>query len=42
MINALEPEDRAGARLPVNAPEVAKRPFDMPNRGYVNPPQWLR
>ena len=42
MINALEPEDRAGARLDVNPPEVARRPFDMPNRGYVNPPEWLR
>ena len=42
MINALEPEDRAGARLDVNPPEVAMRPFDMEDRGYVNPPQWLR
>jgi hypothetical protein len=42
MINALEPEDRAGARLDVNPPEVAMRPFDMDDRGYVNPPQWLR
>lgn len=42
MINALEPEDRAGARLDVNPPEVAKRPYDMPDRGYVNPPEWLR
>lgn len=41
MINALEPEDRAGARLDVNPEEVAKRPYDMPNRGYVNPPSWL-
>jgi hypothetical protein len=41
MINALEPEDRAGARLDVNPEEVAKRPYDMPNRGYVNPPKWL-
>ena len=42
MINALEPEDRAGARLEVNPPEVAMRPYDMEDRGYVNPPQWLR
>lgn len=42
MINALEPEDRAGARLDVNPPEVAMRPFDMEDRGYVNPPKWLR
>ena len=41
MINALEPEDRAGARLDVNPDEVAKRPYDMPNRGYVNPPSWI-
>jgi hypothetical protein len=27
MINALEPEDRAGARLDVNPPEVAMRPL---------------
>jgi hypothetical protein len=42
MINALEPEDRAGARLEVNPPEVAMRPYDMEDRGYVNPPQWLK
>jgi hypothetical protein len=28
---------RAGVPLEGNAPEVAKRPIDMPNKGYINP-----
>lgn len=28
---------RAGVPLEQNAPEVAKRPIDMPNKGYLNP-----
>lgn len=36
IINGLDTSDRAGARLPVNESEVAKRPTDMPNNGYKN------
>lgn len=28
---------KAGVPLETNAPEVAKRPIDMPNKGYLNP-----
>lgn len=34
-INELEPSERAAVRLPINEPEVAKIPYDMPNNGYL-------
>ena len=50
MISALPLDERAGARFEgpsapaknQNPKEVAQRPFDMDNRGYVNPPSWLK
>ena len=35
MILELEPAERAGQRLPINAPEVATIPYDLPNNGYL-------
>lgn len=35
IINELEPSERAEVRLPVNEPEVAKIPYDLPNNGYL-------
>lgn len=37
MILDLDPNQRNLVRLPVNEKEVAKRTYDQPNRGYVNP-----
>lgn len=42
LINKLDPELRSEARLIQNAPEVAKAPRDMPDSGYLNPPDWLK
>ena len=33
----LDPKQRDLVRLPVNEKEVAKRTYDQPNRGYINP-----
>lgn len=37
IINQLDPDERAEARLPVNDKRVAQRPKDMPNNGFLNP-----
>ena len=37
IINALPADERAGRRLPVNEREVAQRPRDMANRGFLEP-----
>lgn len=37
MINNLEPSERKDARWEENPSDVAKRPVDMPNNGYLNP-----
>lgn len=37
MINKLPVDERADARIPTNAPRVARRPIDMPNQGYLKP-----
>lgn len=37
MIMEVDPSERDAVRLPVNEKEVAKRPYDMPNHGYINP-----
>jgi len=34
--------ERKGAKWEVNPIEVAKRPFDMPKRGWLHPPKWLK
>jgi hypothetical protein len=39
MILEMKPKDRNKYRLPVNNPKVAKHPNDMPNHGFLNPPQ---
>lgn len=38
MINTLDPDDRPEAKWERNDPNVARRPIDMPNNGYLNPP----
>ena len=38
LINQLDPELRAEARIVQNDPEVAKAPRFMPDAGYLNPP----
>lgn len=42
IINELDPSDRPAAKWEVNPYEVAQRPYDMEDRGYVNPPAWLK
>jgi hypothetical protein len=50
IISSLPLDDRKEARFEgpsapkknQNPKEVATRPYDMPNRGYVNPPNWLK
>jgi hypothetical protein len=42
LINKLDPSLRSEARLIQNEPEVAKAPRDMPDFGYLNPPDWLK
>ena len=42
IINELDPSERPAAKWEVNPYEVAQLPFDMENRGYVNPPAWLK
>jgi len=37
LINELAPSERDAVRLPVNDSDVARRPTDMPNHGYLNP-----
>jgi capsid portal protein len=36
LITSLPPNERDAVRIPTNPKEVAKRPIDMPNRGYYN------
>jgi hypothetical protein len=38
MISELSPSQRDAVRLPQNDSDVARRPIDMPNHGYLNPP----
>jgi predicted DNA-binding antitoxin AbrB/MazE fold protein len=39
LINALDPEERKDARLPVNDRLVSTPPREMDNNGYLNPPK---
>jgi len=38
IISSLDPDERPEARYERNDGDVARRPIDMPNRGYLNPP----
>ena len=38
MISDLSPDERPEAKWEKNDSDVARRPIDMPNRGYLNPP----